>query len=566
MSDRRQARDRRMSARERRRKGDHRVFVIELSSSDLGIVELQKSAGDGAADEVSSTTCCWRRTATSLNSLDGCAELTSAFREIARQHSMHGAEIRVVLTGEFCVLRMVRGTIESVRAELQQLEQRSRLYLSLGPGEKVLVSNTQAIDARHAHAAAAVCNRATLETIQTAAEAAGIEISVIEPALSALSRAVARLPETPTGAYLLVHLNPSGMEIGVCHDGQLLLDYRPSGRTAVADLPALLETHLNRLSRHVGRSLRAATPAINRIYLCGEEELVHAAMNQFKRQSKLEVLQVRPTDVKATWQLSEEAVGDVSAAALGALLATYMPSGDSDAPNLMKHIIDRKRQPLRPTLLRSALPLAATLLVMAALSVINESMEQSLDLMRIERESLAVKEARATELRLQLMASKGKLTQLEKLAAKLPGELGDTLVGRLAGCLPSDVWLSKVEIVEGATIRLHGASYQEAGVYDFVRWLEQAPGLTEVALKGTSPSSSATGPTTSFELELTLAADSDAIIAGAPQFQSEEPSDEISEASRSSISASVESPSRSAVAALRTPHPASPLASEGFQP
>jgi Tfp pilus assembly protein PilN len=514
MFDRRQSRDRRRtSARERRRKGDQRVFVIELSSSDLGIVELQKSADEERVDEVTSTSCIWRQSAASLNSADGCAELTAAFREVAREHSMHGAEIRVVLTGEFCVLRMFRGTVETVRAELQQLEQRSRLYLSLGPGEKVLVSNTQSLDARHAHAVAAVCNRATLETIQSAAEAAGIEIAVIEPALSALSRAVTRLPETPAGAYLLVHLNPSCMEVGVCHDGQLLLDYRPSGRTAVADLPGLLETHLNRLSRHVGRYLRVATPAIDRIYLCGEDELVRAATQQFQRQSKLRVLQVRPTDVKATWHLSDKAAGDVSAAALGALLATYRPAGDVDAPNLMKHIIDRKRQPLRPTLIRSAIPLAATLLVMATLAAINRREERSLELMRAERESLTVKEARATELRLQLMAAKVKVTQLEKLAAKLPGELGDTLVSRLAGCMPSDVWLSKVEIVDGATIRLHGASYQEAGVYDFVRWLEQSPGLTEVALKGTSPSSSATGPTTSFELELTLVELGDARVA-----------------------------------------------------
>jgi Tfp pilus assembly protein PilN len=388
---------------------------------------------------------------------------------------------------------------------LQQLEQRSRLYLSLGPGEKVMVSHTQSLDARHSHAAAAVCNQATLETIQAAAEAASLEISVIEPALSALNRAVTRLPETPTGAYLLVHLNPSGVEVGVCHEGQLLLDYRPSGRMAVSELPALLETHLSRLSRHVGRHLRAATPTINRIYLCGESELVQAATKQFGRQANLEVLPVRPADVRATWQLSEETAGEVSAAALGALLATYFPAGATDAPNLMKHLIDRKRQPLRPMLVRSALPLAATLLLAAMLGVVNSREEQSLQLMRNERDVLAVKEARATELRLQLMAAKVKLNQLEKLAAKLPGELGDSLVVRLAECMPNDVWFSKAEIVNGQTIRLHGASYQEAGVYDFVRWLEQAPGMTEVALKGTSPSSSATGPTTSFELELTFA-------------------------------------------------------------
>ena len=506
MSDRRQSRERRrISARERRRKGDSRVFVIELSSSDLGVVELRKFADESRPDELTSTGCCWRRNAQSLHTPEGLVELTAAFRELAREHSMHGAEIRVVLTGEFCVLRTVRGTVEAVRAELQLLEQRSRLYLSLGPGEKVLVSNTQAIDARHAQALAAVCNRATLDTIQSAAETAGLEISVIEPALSALNRAVSRLTAAPTGAYLLVHLNPLGMEVGVCHEGQLLLDYRPSGRTAVADLPSLLETHLNRLSRHVGRYLRTAPPALHRIYLCGDEDLVQSATEQFKQQPALELLYVRPADVKATWHIDEEAVGGVTAAALGALLATFLPAGDCDAPNLMQHVLDRQREPLRPKLIRCAIPLAATLLAMATLSVVNARIEQSLELMRAEQGDLAVAEARATELRLQLMASKAKLVELEKLVAQLPGELGDRLVRRLAGCMPNDVWLSKLEVIDGTTIRLAGASYQEAGVYDFVRWLELAPDLAEVALKGTSPSSSATGPTTSFELELTLA-------------------------------------------------------------
>jgi hypothetical protein len=422
----------------------------------------------------------------------------------------------MVLSGEFCVLRTIRGTVEEVRSELQQLEQRSRLYLSLGPGEKVLVSNTRALDARHAQALSAVCNRATLETIQSAADAAGIEIAVIEPALSALSRAVMRLPETPTGSYLLVHVNPSGVEVGVCHEGQLLLDYRPGGQTGGVDLPTLLQKHLNRLSRHVGRYLRTSPPELNHLYLCGDVKTAEAAMRQFKRQSSLNVHFVRPQDVKATWQIDESA-DDVTAAALGALLGTYLPVGDADAPNLMQHIIDRKRQPMRPLLVRSAIPLAATLLLAATLGVVNVREEKALNVMRSELDSLAVVEARATELRLQLLASKTKLTQLEKLAAQLPSDLGNALVQRLAQCMPSDVWLSRLEVTDSLTVKLHGASYLEAGVYDFVRWLEQAPGLREVALKSTSPSSSANGPTTNFELELTLANFANpTVVAGNP--------------------------------------------------
>lgn len=499
-----------MSARERRRRGERRVFAIEISSCDLRVVELQTSADADRADEVSATTCCWQREARAFNSPESRAELAAAFREISRDRGMHGAEIRVVLSGEFCVLRTVRGALDAVRAELSQLEQRSRLYLSLGPGEKVVVSHIQALDARHAHALAAVCNRATLDSIQAAADAAGVEIAVIEPALAALNRATTRTSQPPEGAYLLCHLTPAGMEIGVCHGGQVLLDYRPAGRTEVKDLPALLETNRSRLSRHVGRCLRTSPPELTQIFLCGDEELVAAAAHELRQSSTFGVSALRPADVKATWQIHQDG-GEVSAAALGALLAVYAPAGDVDSPNLMQHIIDRKLEPLRPRLIRSLMPLAATLLAMATLSVVNVRQQSALDSMQAELDELAVAAARANELRLNLLASKGKLIELQKLAAQLPPDLGDTLVRRLAGCLPNDVWLSRLEVADRSTIRVTGASYQEAGVYDFVRWLEKAPGLTEVALKGTSPSYSATGPTTNFDLELSLAESDDAV-------------------------------------------------------
>ena len=53
MSDRRRSADRRSRwGRERRRKGEQRVFVLELSSTDLGVVELQKSTSAGQPDEL----------------------------------------------------------------------------------------------------------------------------------------------------------------------------------------------------------------------------------------------------------------------------------------------------------------------------------------------------------------------------------------------------------------------------------------------------------------------------------------------------------------------------------
>ncbi len=507
MSERRQQTQRRRAderrRRSRRRKNDQRAFVIELTRTDLRIAQLDKAA-TGGLDQVSAWVVPWRVQAVGLQSAEGLSELTAAFREAAKQHAMSGAELRLVLSGEFCIMRIIRGTVEEVRTELGRLEQRSRLYLSLGPGEKVLVNHTRALDARHAHAVAAACNRATLETIQAAADAAGLEIAAIEPALSALSRAVSRLPDVPVEPYLLVHLDQATTEIGVCHERRLMLDYRPGGSTKVDDVPALLESHLNRLNRHVGRHVRTAAGGLRQVFLCGDDEAVDAAVKQFKRHPLFEVRRVRPADVQATWQFRDDAAALLTAPALGGLLASYLPEEELDAPNLMEHLFERQQEPLRPRLLHSALPLAATVLVAMALAVVNGRQQRALDEMQLERDDLAAVEARATELRLQLVGSEAKLEQLQALAARLPIGLGDDVIRRCGQCLPSDVWLTQLEITDRNAAQINGASFLESGVYDYVKWLQQAPGVAEVALRRTQPAAGISGPTTNFELELTF--------------------------------------------------------------
>jgi hypothetical protein len=508
MTDRRQPSERRSKRqrrrRDRRRKGDQRVFAIELGSEELRVAVLHRSGVEQGADEVTSAAYAWRKSSATLASSEGQAELAAALREAAVELNMFGAEVRVVLQGELCIIRTIRGTLEEVRAELQQLEQRSRLYLSLGPGEKALVSTTRSLDARHAVALAAVCNRATLEAIQSASGAAGIEIAVIEPALTALNRAVKRLPNLPDEPYLLVQINRGSMEIGVCHDGQLLVDYRPGGRSGLVDLRALMSGHLNRLSRHVGRHLRMAAPTLHHVFLCGSDADMTAALSELQLLPGATPCVVRAADVKATWQFGDESADAATPGALGALLASYLPAGDVDAPNLMQHLIDRKREPLRPKLVRSALPLAATLLAAITLVLVGARQQCGMDAMQAEIDSLAVAEGRANELRLQIAADRSKLAQLGMLASQLPSEIGDELVVQLAQCMPGDVWLRRVEINDRERIRIEGASYLEAGVYDFVRWLEAAPGVREVALKGTQTTSSNSGPATSFELDVTL--------------------------------------------------------------
>lgn len=498
--ERRAGKDRRRK-RIRRRNSSERVAVIEITGDILRAAILDRSETDGT-DEVQAVSIDWRKNAAALNCDEGIRELTQALTSLSEEFSLQTASVHFVLGGEYCVTKAVRGSNEIVDEELRELEQRSRLYLMLGPGEKVAVSKTHPIDARHAYAVAAFCNRKTLESIQEATVRAAIQIETIEPALVASSRALGRVKEAIQEPCLLVHLDKSATEIGICHEGRLLLDYRPGVRDNPQDLVDLICTHLSRLQRHVGRQLREAPPLLQHIYLTGDKSLVDEAFPCFAGNGKFEVERIQPSSIQATWKLPKGVEDSCSIPALGSLLSTYLPSSDRDAPNFMEHILASTREPIKPFLIRSAIPFAAILLMAMSLTFVNMSSQKEIDGLQQQVDSLATAQSRARELRLKLASSESKLKELRAMASKIDSLAIGQYIARVGHCMPSDVWLNKLVISELKTVQLTGASYLEAGVFDFVTWLEQAPGFDEVALRSTQPAQSAAGPTINFNIEL----------------------------------------------------------------
>lgn len=172
---------------------------------------------------------------------------------------------------------------------------------------------------------------------------------------------------------------------------------------------------------------------------------------------------------------------------------------------MLRHSLYSSQAPLKPVLLRSALPAAAVLLIAAILSVVAGHFRAQARSLRQAVDRFAVVEGRAPELRLQQASRQAKREQMEHLAAQLPGRTGDDAVRMLGQCLPNDVWLRSVEIVDLNALHVQGASFLEAGIYEFVRWLEAAPTFAEAALKGTTPGTSTSGPVTNFEVDVRLA-------------------------------------------------------------
>jgi hypothetical protein len=504
MSDRRQANDRRQMP-DRRRQSDSRFGVFEVCRSMLHLALVIRSSGTEDPDKVITRSLEWRREATSLHTERGVAELTEAFQTLVSEERLVGAKVRIALGGEYCVTRVITGPSDEVRREFAELEERSLRYLTLGPGRKALASSIQQIDARHQYAVLAVASQRTLDLLMRIVDAAGVQIESIEPSLIALSRAQAQLRAASQGACLMIQLDEDIAELGICHRGRLLLDYRPGGRTNAENVADVVAKHMSRLQRYLERYHSYLTDSLKDIYLAGDSRAVAHARAKFAKLKGFETHILEPSDLEMHWQHVAEVPGTDLAATLGAALDLYAGQSEERGPNLIAATLAQMREPMRPVLIRSLAPLAAALLVAAMLFALRLNQRRETSGLRAELESLMPACAEATELRLNLIASERKLAELETLEKKLHQPNWQQVLTHIGQSMPDDVWLDRLTFQDARSAAISGASYSDGGVYDFVGYLKDVPDISEIALEGTGAGQSPTGPITSFNLQVTLA-------------------------------------------------------------
>jgi hypothetical protein len=409
------------------------------------------------------------------------------------------------LGGEFCVTRVVTGPTEEVRRDFAELEERSLRYLTLGPGPKTLAGDTQQLDARHQHALLAVANQRTLDLLMQIAETLNLQIESIEPSLLALSRAQAHLRNACQDASLVIQLDENVAELGICHAGRLLLDYRPGGHTNADNVADVVALHLSRLQRYLQRYHSYLDAPLKNVYLAGDVEAVARAAKKFEALGGFDIQVLEPRDLDMPWEHVDAVPGTDLAATLGTAMASYSHATAKQGPNLIESVLALQRAPLKPILIRCLMPVAAVLLIAAVLGLVRVSQWRQTNHLQAELDALAPACARATELRLQLTAAGAKLHQLNALSSQLPKADWRLVLSRISQSMPEDVWLDRLSVQDGHSATLNGASYTDNGVYDFVGYLKQVPGVADIALDGTGAGQSPTGPTTNFQLKLSLA-------------------------------------------------------------
>jgi hypothetical protein len=407
------------------------------------------------------------------------------------------------------VTRVVTGSTDIVHRECSDLEERSHRYLTLGPGSKVIATSVDELDARHQHALLTVANQRTLETLLEIGDALGLHIETIEPSLVGLSRAQDGLRDGSQEACLVIQLDDGSVELGICHRGRLLLDYRPGGRTDATTVADVVAQHLTRVQRYLDRNHNNLNAPVRQVYLAGDASDVAQAEQQFKRFQQFQVAVLDPGQFAMNWQYVSSAPGPEVAAALGTAMLDEPGLANHHSPNLLEEVLAQSREPMRPILIRCLLPVAAVLLVALGLFALYARERLGTNSLRTQLAELEPVRTRAHELQLKLMSADAKLAELSALERHLPKPNWGRLLTRIAQSMPDDVWLERLACADARTAVLTGASYADSGIYDFVGYLEQVPDIQEIALQSTGVGRSSTGPATSFDLQLSLTPASD---------------------------------------------------------
>ena len=322
-----------------------------------------------------------------------------------------------------------------------------------------------------------------------------LQIESIEPSLIALSRAQAHLKTACQDACLIVQLDEDVAELGICHRGRLLLDYRPGGHINGENVADVVAQHLSRLQRYVRRYHSYLDAPIRHVYLAGDADAVACARQKFGDLPNFDVHVFEPVDLDMPWKHVAQVPGTDLAAALGTAMALYSgidraarakldrtragppPGADAADP-------DSLRDPVRggdPTG-RGAIRIPTPAVARDSFSYKPSSKPGA---------GLCPRHRAATEAGLGRVQARRAPIALEK---QLPQPNWQQIFSHISQSMPDDVWLDRLSVRDGLSASLAGASYTDEGVYDFVGYLKQVPDVAEIALEGTGVGQSADRP------------------------------------------------------------------------
>ncbi len=481
-----------------------RAAAIQMGSDQLELVLIEETATERII-HVDQTQ--WRK-GCSVYSKEAGEQLAAALTQLQLKWQLKRTPITLSLSGDFCVTRVATGSKDEVDRELEESERRSALYISLGLGQKVMAKSFRRTNSQQVHGLAAVVNSSLLELLAMAATASRVKFSRVEPAAVGLCRLVGFQGVDRDAPALIVNISERWTEICISQAGHLYLSYRPAALQDHTETASLVSHHHARLKRYCRRRSLPGNGELPTALLSGESaavDTVRAAL------AAAGVITAEPLALDAPLAVGSEDLawrcdmGELSsslAPGIGACLSLLAGADDYlSAPDLLPEVRQREREPWQRRLIRFCGPIAALVLLFAANRAAVQYQTGIVQQLELENAPVLAIQEQLDGSREHLIDLRDRLGYLNTVDQRTADPDLRGLVEQITRCLSESMTLDTIHVHSDGKIQLDGRSGDEPAVYDFVAWLRRLPGITSVALNGTTPQEVRGVPTTGFEIE-----------------------------------------------------------------
>ncbi len=472
-------------------------FALHIGLSAISYAKVERIGNDWSLH--SSGELPW--TSQSSNAEATRAELLALLQRIAKQEGLGREPIHVSFHNRMCVTRVVTGNREQVSAQLAEITDNSQHYLQLGLGDKLIGHSTVPIDDSRQHGQVAIIKRGLIETIETAAAQAGLELISVDGALTSVCRLVgqAGLDRSP---LLLVWLGSSGAEIGISYKGRLQLNYHAGECVTAEQTARTIGKHMKRLRRFCDRYRQVdGGSELRQVMVLTKPDGSDELRTMLEQHGFDHVLTAQ--DLNATG-LNEKLKGKVlqsagTVSALGGLLV-HLESDVLPTTDVFNKYLATKPQSFSHMVLRDGWHVLAAAALLVGVLCANWCAEWWVNSNEAELALVASNYDLERQQLLELDNHRKVLSEYQRLDKKISGPSIQTLVTRVANCLPEDCRLDWCGFDAQGELVLKGTMLQGDRTYEVLKALRDLPEISEVALESVGSTSNHGKTATLFEI------------------------------------------------------------------
>tara|TARA_R110002073_G_scaffold60209_23_gene151313 strand:+ start:6438 stop:7955 length:1518 start_codon:yes stop_codon:yes gene_type:complete len=426
-----------------------------------------------------------------------------AIATLVDRHDMRRGTVCLSLDGDICVNRITLGTSDTVDHELSTLQHRVPRYLQLGPGEKVTGLLRTRIDAQSDYAATSVANQSVMRMIYDTLRESDIEVAWAEPSLISMARLIGYTSTDSAHPLLIADGTGTRWNVGIIHEGRLILDYRPATAKTVEALQATLDGHISRLQRFCHRHLGIDGGGLKKLLICGTAEKVEDAAERFQRSPEFDEVILRVPPCPQLYDISNVDCDSHCVPAVASVLPLMLGVTVEEVPDLLRDVRRAPELSLPAQVFRVAWPaLVAALLLMLSFTLVHRARHHASHLKQGTEQVQA--QVIATQTRMTELARQRELLEHFKAIERQSAEVDwIAQLERITQSLPDLAKLNEYRVESGSHIRLEGTVLDERVVYEILEQLRQLPEVSEVALHSTTPEANSEATRFSIRLSMT---------------------------------------------------------------